>query len=184
LRRIATRDDPVTGVSEFPLLNETPVRREPRPARSGGGLPVIRYAEVFESLRDRADNAAARPTVFLATLGPVAAHSATAGFAANLWNSGGIAAVNPGPLDGAGAAATAFIASRASIACICPPPDMSTADIAAVVTALRSAGAQTVWLTTVDPQPPTEESTVDGWLYAGCDAVAVLTRTLATLEVP
>ncbi len=179
-RRIATRADPITGVSEFPLLDEEPVRRQPRPVRPGGGLPVIRYAEEFESLRDRADSVSERPTVFLATLGPVAAHTAAAGFAANMWNSGGIAAVNPGPLDGAGAAATAFIASRTRIACICPPADMSTADIAAVATAMRSAGAREIWLV----REPSTMDNIDGWLYTGCDALAVLTRTLAVLEVP
>ena len=46
----------------------------------------------FEALRDAARRASGeRPTVFLATLGPVAAHTARAAFAANLFQAGGIA---------------------------------------------------------------------------------------------
>ena len=54
-RRIATRRDPITGVSEFPLLDENTVERTPRPAGQGGGLPRVRYAQDYERLRDRSD---------------------------------------------------------------------------------------------------------------------------------
>ena len=51
-KRIATRRDPLTGVSEFPNLAEKPVVRTPLEAPVDGGLPRHRYAEGFEALRD------------------------------------------------------------------------------------------------------------------------------------
>ncbi|OEV24421.1 methylmalonyl-CoA mutase, partial [Streptomyces nanshensis] len=36
-RALAHRSEPITGVSEFPLLDERPVEREPAPERPGGG---------------------------------------------------------------------------------------------------------------------------------------------------
>ncbi|OKJ68740.1 methylmalonyl-CoA mutase subunit beta, partial [Streptomyces sp. CB02460] len=53
---LARRKEPVTGVSEFPLLAERPVEREPFPAvPARGGLPVVRRDEAFEALRVRSD---------------------------------------------------------------------------------------------------------------------------------
>ena len=57
-RRLATRRDPITGVSEFPNLAEKLPER--RPAGEAlppgpGGLPRVRAAQAFEQLRDRAD---------------------------------------------------------------------------------------------------------------------------------
>lgn len=84
LGRIATRQDPITGVSAFPLLDEKPVVREPMPATVHGGLPRIRYAEAFEQLRDRADAAPHRPVVLLA--------AGAQRFAA-MWHAGGFGTV-------------------------------------------------------------------------------------------
>ena len=69
------------------------------PAARGGGLPRVRYAEEFEALRDRGRRRGHAAAVFLATLGPVAAHTARASFAANLFQAGGIATVT-GDRDG------------------------------------------------------------------------------------
>src|SRR5581483_1605094 len=54
---IAHRRAPITGVSEFALIDEAPVVRAPLPAAPDGLLPRIRYAEAFEALRDRSDAA-------------------------------------------------------------------------------------------------------------------------------
>ena len=81
-------------------------QRVPRPRREagrrdaaarpapGGGLPRLPPREAFEALRDRSDAVlaatGARPTAFLATLGPLAALHRAAGFARNLFAAGGI----------------------------------------------------------------------------------------------
>ena len=98
-KRIARRSDPITGVSEFPNLERAAARsRQPAPAGPGGwtaaGTPVCRGLRGAARRRRRAGQT--RPTVFLATIGPVAAHTARATFAANLFAAGGIATVTSG----------------------------------------------------------------------------------------
>jgi methylmalonyl-CoA mutase len=178
-KRLATRRDPLTGVSEFPNLAEKPVTREPvEPVGSavGGGLPRHRYAEGFEALRDASDAYLAahgeRPKIFLATLGPVAAHTTRAGFAANLFQAGGIETVDPGATDDLPGA---FRASGARIACLCGTDaayERQAADVAS------SLGADRVLLAgkgTFDG--------VDGNVFTGCDALEILTRLHAELGV-
>lgn len=179
-KRLATRRDPITGVSEFPNLTEKAVVREPveSPVESivEGGLPRHRYAEAFEALRDRSDAHPTRPRVFLATLGPVAAHTARASFAANLFQAGGIEAVNPGAPDDVVAE---FRSSGAKIACLCGSNTSYAEEAAEVATALKEAGATAVLLA----GKPGDYPDVTGYLYAGCDALEVLTGTLNELGV-
>ncbi len=175
-KRLATRRDPITGVSEFPNLTEKSVVREPVEALPGGGLPRHRYAEAFEALRDRADAHPGRPRVFLATLGPVAAHTARASFAANLFQAGGIEAVNPGaPED----VVAEFRDSDTKIACLCGSNTSYAEEAAGVAKALKDAGATSVLLA----GKPGDYPDVTGYLYAGCDALEVLTGTLNELGV-
>ncbi|MER5319453.1 methylmalonyl-CoA mutase family protein [Streptosporangium roseum] len=185
---IAHRRDPITGVSEFPDLAERVPVRQARPGRAGG----VRYAQEFEALRDLADAQESRPKVFLATIGPVAAHTARASFAANLFQSGGIATVTaapPGPgADPAAVAAApgvdpgriaaAFAASGAEVACLCSSDRLYGEHAEAVAAALRQAGARKVWLAGKG-----EFAGVDANLYAGCDALGVLRTTFDDLGV-
>ncbi|SHF99638.1 heterodimeric methylmalonyl-CoA mutase small subunit [Jatrophihabitans endophyticus] len=167
---IAHRRAPITGVSEFAHVDEAPVERTPWPPAAGGPLPPRRYAEPFEALRDRADAQAERPAVFLATLGPPAVHSARAGFAANLFQAGGLACVT-GPVE-------EFADAGTTVACLCSS-DKTYADEAEVAAkALRDAGATQVWLAGKG-----EYEGVDDTLFAGCDALAVLRRTHDELGV-
>lgn len=121
LAAVATRRQPVTGVSEFPDIAETPLNRPAPDLRvlrsrvvqgatsatgaSGGNeateiepLPRIRWAQEFETLRDASDAYVAatggRPQVHLVNLGPVATHTARATFAKNFFEAGGIEAVS------------------------------------------------------------------------------------------
>ncbi|SEP51880.1 methylmalonyl-CoA mutase family protein [Amycolatopsis saalfeldensis] len=176
-QRLATRRDPITGVSEFPNLAEKPVQREPLAVSDlDSGLPSHRYAEGFEKLRDASDAHLAahreRPKVFLATLGPVAAHTTRAGFAANLFAAGGIDVVNPGATDDLPGA---FAKSGATIACICGTDgayEEQAADVAA------SLGAESVLLAGKG-----RYDGVSGNIFAGCDALEILTGIHAQLGV-
>jgi methylmalonyl-CoA mutase len=177
--RIARRQDPITGVSEFPNLHEELPRREPAPdTPHEGGLPRRRYAEVFEHLRDRADAAATRPTVFLATLGTLAQYTARASFTTNLFHAGGVATIDgPGGTDPQ-EIATAFRDAGTPVAVIASSDKVYDQHAAAVAAALHDAGAGRVLLAgTKDVEG------VDATLYAGCDAAAVLRDTLDALEV-
>ena len=92
-RQIATRARPLTGLTEFPNLHETlPERNAVR--RRSGPRPTLR-----RSRSRRSATSLPRRTVFLATMGTIAAHTARATFATNLFAAGGIDVVNAGRHD-------------------------------------------------------------------------------------
>ncbi|MFE0106118.1 methylmalonyl-CoA mutase small subunit [Streptomyces sp. NPDC059009] len=181
-KKLAKRREPITGVSEFPLLAERAVEREPAPATPAGGLPRVRRDEAYEELRARSDAhleaTGARPKVFLAALGPAAAHTARATFAANLFMAGGIEPVHDPVSVNTASAAEAFAASGASVACVCSSDALYAEQADEVAKALKSAGARQVFLAGRG-----EYADIDAYVYAGCDAVAVLTSTLDLMGV-
>ncbi|MCX5209972.1 methylmalonyl-CoA mutase small subunit [Kitasatospora sp. NBC_00240] len=183
---LAHRREPITGVSEFPNLGEQPVVRE-RAADRGpvpsGGLPKVRRAEAFEALRTRSDEQLAatgeRPKVFLAAIGPAAVHTGRSSFAANLFQAGGLATVT-GEGTEAAALAEAFTAGGASVACLCSGDKLYAEHAEAVAAALKAAGARRVLLAGKpgEHREAYQKAGVDGYVFAGCDAVAVLTSVL------
>jgi methylmalonyl-CoA mutase len=172
-KKLATRREPITGVSEFPYLGEKPVERAPAPESRTGGLPRVRRDEAYEELRARSDAHLAatgsRPRVFLAALGPAAAHTARLTFAANLFQAGGIEPVTEGT----------FEESGATEVCLCSSDALYEEQADDVVRTLKSAGARHVFLA----GRPGQYSGVDSYVFAGCDAVAVLTATLDRMGV-
>ncbi|ANW21516.1 methylmalonyl-CoA mutase subunit beta [Streptomyces clavuligerus] len=184
-QRLARRREPVTGVSEFPLLAEAPLERDPAPEGPRGGLPRVRRDEAFEALRARSDAHLAatgsRPRIFLAALGPASAHTARVTFASNLFQAGGIEPVHdPVSVDAASAAA-AFAASGAELACVCSSDALYAEQAAAVAEALKAAGARRVHLAGRRPEDP--PAAVDAYVFAGGDAVAVLGSALDLIGV-
>ncbi len=168
---LAHRRDPITGVSEFPNLTEQLPHRRPAVEPVGGGLPRHHYAEAFERLRDRSDAYLAatghRPTVLLATLGSPAAHAARVTFTTNLFAAGGIAV------------STDRGAETPAVVCLCGPDKAYPEQAGPLADELRAAGAHRVLLAGRGDYPG-----IDAYVFAGCDAVAVLTATLADLGVP
>ncbi|WP_406859149.1 methylmalonyl-CoA mutase family protein [Streptomyces sp. HUAS MG47] len=166
--KLAKRREPVTGVSEFPHLAEKPVVREPAPAEPTGGLPRVRRDEAYEALRARSDAHLAatgsRPRVYLAALGPAAAHTARLTFAANLFQAGGVEPVTEGSFEDSGATEV----------CLCSSDALYEEQAESEVAALRAAGARHVFLA----GRPGSYPGVDSYVFAGCDAVAVLSATL------
>jgi methylmalonyl-CoA mutase len=172
--RLAKRSDPITGVSEFPNLAEKlPERTPAADLRPTGGLPRLRAAQEFEALRDAADAAGTRPAVYLATIGPVARHTARAAFAGNLFQAGGIATPSG---DGASGLADAGTA----VACICGTDKDYASSAAGLAQELRAAGATSVWLA---GRPDPGVDGVDGYVYAGCDALQTLHTVFEQLGV-
>ncbi|MFJ1665050.1 methylmalonyl-CoA mutase family protein [Streptomyces bottropensis] len=170
---LAQRREPVTGVSEFPHLAEKPVVRAPAPEPPSGGLPRVSRDEAFEALRARSDAHLAatgsRPRLYLASLGPAAAHTARTTFAANLFQAGGIEPVTEGT----------FEESGATEVCLCSSDAVYEERAATSAAELRAAGASHVFLA----GRPAEYTGVDGFVFAGCDAVAVLSATLDRMGV-
>ncbi|WP_406447592.1 methylmalonyl-CoA mutase small subunit [Streptomyces sp. NBC_00876] len=183
-RDLARRKEPITGVSEFPQLAERAVEREAVPsAPAAGGLPVVRRDEAFEALRARSDAHLAttgrRPRVFLAAIGPAAAHTARASFAANLFQAGGIEPVHEPVQVDASSAAAAFAAAGTDVACLCSSDALYAEQAGEVAGALVAAGARRVYLA----GRPGEYSGVDEYVFAGCDVVAVLSSVLDRMGV-
>lgn len=206
---VATRRAPITGVSEYPNLDEQ--IPEPEPASSGEPvqasetdvattcerLDPVRWAEPFEALRDAADAArvsgpagAADPRVFLANLGSVASHTARASWATNFFEAGGIAAATSerGRSVGFGSAAEVvadFAADPARIACICSS-DETYAELAVqTVGALAAAGAEQIYLAgrPAELQVELEEAGVDQFIHVGVDLLEVLGRAHVLLGI-
>ncbi len=181
---IAHRLTPLTGVNEFPNLAEAPL--SPEQTAQQGSAAVHRYGRAFEALRDRSDAFLAerdsRPTVLLIPLGSVAEHNVRTTFASNLMASGGIEAVNPGPLtvDGIAAAVESF---QASVAVVCGTDKRYADEAPTAVDAARAAGVSRVLL--AGPEKIFAgidgASCPDGFLTAKVDAIAVLTELLDTL---
>lgn len=204
-KAIATRREPITGTSEFPNLSEAPVAvlappPGAAPSKDASGdaiiveaLPSIRLAEPFEALRASADIAEAageRPKAFLATLGPIAGFTARAGFARNLFEAGGIAAPSGDGFAKTGttnldALVAAFRASGAKLACLCGSDEAYVAEAIPAAMALTAAGA-TVWLAGRPGEQETalREAGVTNFIFAGCDAIAVLQDALAIAISP
>ncbi|MFC9913923.1 methylmalonyl-CoA mutase family protein [Streptomyces sp. NPDC127197] len=171
--KLAKRREPITGVSEFPHLAERPVERTPAPAAPSGGLPRVRRDEAYEALRARSDAHLAatgsRPRIYLAALGPAAAHTARLTFASNLFQAGGIEPVTEGTFEDSGA----------TEACLCSSDALYEEQAAQAAEDLRKAGVRQVFLA----GRPGQYSGVDAYVFAGCDAVAVLSATLDRMGV-
>ncbi|ANP50084.1 methylmalonyl-CoA mutase [Streptomyces griseochromogenes] len=171
-KKLAKRREPITGVSEFPLLAEKPVEREAAPEPPSGGLPRVRRDEAYEALRARSDAHLAatgsRPRIFLATLGPAAAYTARATFAANLFQAGGIEPVTEGRFEDSGA----------TEAVLCSSDALYAEQAAQSAESLRAAGARQVFLAGRG-----DYSGIDSYVFAGCDAVDVLSATLDRMGV-
>ncbi|MGW4892783.1 methylmalonyl-CoA mutase family protein [Kitasatospora sp. NPDC004240] len=180
---LAHRREPITGVSEFPNLAEQAVVREPAPTPLGGGLPQVRRAEAYEALRARSDaslaGTGARPRVFLAAIGPAAAHTGRLTFTANLLQAGGIETVSAASAD-AGELAVRFAESGAAVACLCSSDALYEEHAEAVAAALKDAGARRVLLAGRPGErgEAYQRAGVDEFVFAGGDAVALLTSVL------
>jgi methylmalonyl-CoA mutase len=143
-------------------------------------LPVIRWAEPFEVLRHASDVglelAGERPRIFLANLGPIAEHVARATWTRNLFEAGGIEAVQSED----GNLAEAFRKSGARAAVICSSDRIYGAEAGAAIRALRAAGARPLYLA----GPPNAAYSVDRFVHAGMDVLAMLADLHRTLGVP
>ncbi|CAM04824.1 heterodimeric methylmalonyl-CoA mutase small subunit [Saccharopolyspora erythraea NRRL 2338] len=170
---VAHRTDPITGVTEFPNLEEPALRRDPAPEPLSGGLPRHRYAEDFERLRDASDahlaETGARPKVFLATLGSLAEHNARASFARNLFGAGGLETPDAGPTESTEDVVKAFAGSGTPVACLCSGDRIYGEHAEETARALREAGADQVLLA-----GSLEVPGVDGRVFGGCNALEVL----------
>ena len=209
MQNVAKRKTPITGVSAFPLLDgvAAPIADIQLEARTGSvsaqgiealipdfiakpgkdaqaeQLSPIRLAQPFEALRDRAEihsqQKGKRPSLFLATLGPIAEHNARADFTRNFFAAGGIETLSaPIAPETTAECAGAFKASGCDLAIICGPDARYETDAETLAAALKEAGARRVYLA-----GKMDAAGIDTNIFMGCDRLHVLKLTLAELGV-
>ena len=169
---IANRRQPITGVSEFPNAAEQLPAREPSPLPGPAG-----WADPFEELRDHPTE---KP-LFLATLGPVAAHTARSTFAANLFGAGGVGFTAAGSTVDPDDVLTAYReAGTPAVVCLAGTDADYLAFAPDLVPALRALGATRILLA----GKPAAEITglIDDHVAVGQDALAFLHRTRDALS--
>jgi methylmalonyl-CoA mutase len=181
---IAHRRTAITGVNEYPDLTETAMPQ----GDSSAARNVLRYAAGFEALRDRSDvylaRTGSRPRALLLPLGPLAEHNIRATLAANLLASGGIEAINPGPVDAtgvAGAVAEFSAAGSPTVAVVCGTDKRYHDEAADIVEAARSAGVSRVYLAGPEKALGDAEHRPDEFLTAKINAVEALSNLLTEL---
>ena len=178
---IAHRRTAITGVNEYPNLSEPALPQGD--SQAAGNL--LRYAAEFEALRDRSDvylaRTGSRPKVLLLPLGPLAEHNIRATFAANLLASGGIEAINPGPVEAAGVATAVREAESPTAAVICGTDKRYRDEASDVVAAARSAGVSRVYLAGPEKALGDAEHRPDEFLTAKINAVEALSNLLTRL---
>ncbi|MBO0842613.1 MAG: methylmalonyl-CoA mutase, partial [Nocardioides sp.] len=164
---IARRKRPLTGLSEFPALDESLPTRPVDPLNDR----VVRYGAAYEALRD----APVASKVFLATLGPVAQHTARATFATNLLAAGGIGVEIAGATASAEELVGKYRAAGSPAVVALAGADKTYAEWGPdAVEALREAGAHHV---IIAGKPDAIDAVVDDAAYVGVDALAFLTAT-------
>jgi methylmalonyl-CoA mutase len=154
----------------------------------------VRWAEQYERLRDAADGYRVRtgtaPTVFLANLGPVAAHTARATYAKNLFEAGGIRATTSGRGATTGFAtpeevAQDAVADGARLVCLCSSDALYAELAVPVAAALKEAGVEYVYLAGKpgDRREAEEAAGVDEFVHVGVDVLAALQRAHRVLGI-
>jgi len=183
---VATGRVELTGVSVFPFLGDDGVKVTPYAEPAPLAKPAVRaltphrLGEAFEKLRDAGDaffaKTGKRKRVFMANLGEIAEHNRRSQWMWNFLAAGGIEGLTSDGYKSAAEAAEAFKASGAKIACICSSDEVYAREAAATAKALKQAGAARVLLAgrPGESEPALRAAGVDGFLFAGQDAVATL----------
>lgn len=189
-KRIAHRELPITGVSEFPNPDEEDITFRPRPdSPQYGGLHRRRDSEVFEKLRDRTGAAASvdsKPAVFLACIGARRDFGAREGFAANLFH---IAGLQTPRCDGGTdeEIVEQWKAAGTPVAVLCSSKNVYAERALGLAKALKEAGATTVLLAgnlkELGDDQQAAGDVIDGTVGVGIDVVERLDKTLETLGV-
>ncbi len=172
---IAQRRTPIVGVSIYPARIDSPAAGPtPHSSAPAGGLPVVRWAEPFEALRDRLEAAASPPDPVAVVVEAGRALSRGADQAIELFALAGIPTVLVEDAEHSGA--------TGGVVCLCAETPL-TAEVAAMAAdAARADGA--TWVVAVQPPDPAVAAAgVDDFLGAGCDVPAALGRVLDRMGV-
>jgi methylmalonyl-CoA mutase cobalamin-binding subunit len=115
-------------------------------------------------------------------MGPIATHVNFANWAKSFFEVSGIETVPSGALEGNDAQAETFAAGGFTVAAICAGRKEDPVEVADLVTKLREAGAEYVYMVNSTPEI-NEASGADEVVRNGVDMEAVLTAALGRLGV-
>lgn len=189
-RNVARRKDPITGVSEFPSVDEKPLSNVGDMPSEPAGMPAAgeqmepvsfhRLAEDFEKLRYYSDACleknGERPKVFLANIGSAADFTARSTFAKNFFEAGGVVAVTgQGGIEPSGIV-DEFRSSGARLAVLCSSDGLYQAHAASVAAALNDAGAFLYLAGRPENGDELRNAGVQAFIYVGCDVLEVLAQ--------
>lgn len=182
-KRLATRKQPITGVSEFPNPAELPLEAKKRPeAPERKGLVWTRNSEVFEQLRDATAGTPAK--VFLACIGTRRDFGAREGFASNYFHIAGLETAE-GEGSDVEQMLQAWKQADTPVVCLCSSPKVYAAHGFEFAQAFKQAGAKIVLLAgnVKEFGDVDADSVIDGTIAMGKDVVAGLNDVLNTLGV-
>jgi len=185
---VAKRKHRITGTSAFPEINDRAIEvMAPMPESTTSpaagdfvSLQPTRLSQPFEALRDKSDATqaatGARPSVFLANLGPLSDFTARAAWTKNFFETGGIEAPSNEGFDGLDGLITNYRNSGAAIACLCGIDATYAYEAADTARALTAAGATLIALAGRPGDHATSwaDAGVTHYLYEGCDAIETL----------
>jgi methylmalonyl-CoA mutase len=189
-KRLASRKQPITGVSMFPPEYETPI--ENLTVRPGvpvpAGLKPVRDAEIFEGLRDRVSThtrlTGNQPGVFLACLGERRDFGPREQFTSNVLLVAGLA--HPFSEGGTTDEIVAGVKDAGvNTVILCSSAKVYAKQAKEVAAALKKSGIAYVWIAGRKTETGAEDvdSVIDGEVYDGMDVAAFLSDTLDRLGV-
>ncbi|WP_286828545.1 MULTISPECIES: methylmalonyl-CoA mutase family protein [Kordiimonas] len=193
-QNLAKRKDAITGVSEFPDIDEKPITNtgpmppEPTELAPAGvtiePLAFHRLPEDFEKLRGFSDAClekdGTRPLIYLANIGSPADYSARTTFAKNFFEAGGIKSVSGMGGTDVAAIVDEFKASGAKLAVLCSSDDQYGGLGQDVAACLKKAGAYVYLAGRPLNADDLKKAGVDEFIYMGCDLLEVLAQAHVT----
>jgi methylmalonyl-CoA mutase len=188
---LSARKRILTGVNAFPLLGDDGLKRSPpdgrgpwgAPAAPGRALTPQRDAAQFEHLRARATALAAaqaaEPSIMLACMGPMSSYIEISQWAKSFFEAGGIRTI-PSTGGSDGAHRVLLTEHGLSAVAVCPGRGVQSKDQTELITALRGAGAGTIYLVGAD-QETAQAFGADSGVWEGVPMVTVLSDLLDRL---
>ncbi len=149
-------------------------------------LKIYRLAEIFEELRDNAENFKSKhgyaPKLFLATMGPVKQHKGRADFSRGFFEVAGFDVIYPNALNNTAEAVESFEKSGAKVVVICSTDETYPEIVPAFMQELKERNIAGYVVLAGYPKEQIEDhkaSGVNDFIYLGCDAYTLLKRVQA-----
>lgn len=187
---LAKRKIVLTGVNQFPNLNETEAqniqKKQEEPAENGKFKTIRPYhaAQAFEQLRLQteafAQKTGKRPKVFLLTYGNLAMRKARAGFATNFFGCLGYEIIDNAGFENGEQGAKAALESKADITVLCSS-DEEYADLAAQACPLLKGKTHIVYAGAAAEEEPFRALGVECFIHVRSNVLETLRSFQQTL---